>query len=111
MIGTGKINARLYDLGEYPGAIADERECVIGELYHLRNLKGAIEKFDRHEEFFPNRRSKSLFIRRKTLVEMESGARHTAWAYFYNRSVSERQRMPTGDYRDGAEPSLKMLSK
>lgn len=114
LIGTGKISARLYDLGEYPGAIAtnaDDRDCVIGELYYLRNLKGAIEKLDHYEEYFPSEPRKSLFIRKKTLVEMESGVRDTAWTYFYNRAVSEKQRIPAGDYRDKIEPSLKMLSK
>ncbi|HEX5482851.1 MAG TPA: gamma-glutamylcyclotransferase family protein [Terriglobia bacterium] len=111
LIGRGKINARLYDLGQYPGAIADERESVIGELYYLRNLKAAIEMLDQYEEYFPSQPRKSLFTRKKTLVEMENGARHSAWTYFYNRSVTEKQRIPAGDYRDRIEPSVKMLSK
>jgi gamma-glutamylcyclotransferase (GGCT)/AIG2-like uncharacterized protein YtfP len=103
LVGRGRINGRLYDLGEYPGAIcapADSGEHVRGELYEVEDAKLATRILDRFEEYFPRRPHKSLFLRIVAPVTLEDGRTENAWVYVYNRDVDEATFIPGGDYRD-----------
>ncbi len=103
LVGRGKINGKLYDLGEYPAVIrvqSDSGEYVKGELYQVRDADLATRILDRYEEFFPGQPDKSLFVRTVATVRLEDGRREKAWVYFYNRSVDEARFIPSGDYRD-----------
>ena len=103
LVGRGRINGRLYDLGEYPGAkcsAADSGEYVKGELYELGDPELAIKALDRYEEFLPDRPRSSLFVRTAAPVTLEDGRTESAWVYIYNRPVDEKKLVPRGDYRD-----------
>lgn len=103
LVGRGKISAKLYDLGDYPGAVyvpGDSGPYVKGELYQLRNPELANGILDQYEEFFPGQPDKSLFVRTVATVRLEEGRREKAWVYFYNRPVDEARFIPSGDYRD-----------
>ncbi len=102
LAGHGRITGRLYDLGDYPGAVStsDTREHVKGELYRLDDPDLAINILDQYEEFFPSHPDKSLFVRRLVPVTMEDGRQKKAWAYFYNREVDQADWIPGGNYRD-----------
>ena len=103
LVGRGRINGRLYDLGEYPGAICtagDSGENVKGKLYQVKDAELATKILDRFEEFFPRRPRKSLFVRIIELVTLEDGARENAWVYVYNQGVDETKLLPGDDYRD-----------
>lgn len=103
LVGKGKMKGRLYDLGEYPGAVYDSTdfgEYVRGELYEVKNSDRAIRTLDRYEEFFPRQPHKSLFVRIVAPVTLEDGRRENAWVYVYNRPVEDTKLVPSGDYRD-----------
>lgn len=103
LVGRGRISGKLYDLGEYPGAIraaADSGEYVRGELYEVKDAELATGILDRFEEFFPRRPRRSLFVRIIAPVTLEDGRRENAWVYVYNQPVDETRLVPSGDYRD-----------
>jgi gamma-glutamylcyclotransferase (GGCT)/AIG2-like uncharacterized protein YtfP len=105
LVGQGTIRARLYDLGDFPGArLADNTadSSVTGELYRLREPERAIRVLDSYEGYFPTQPYRSLFIRDLVTVTVEGGRRTRAWTYVYNRPVSNAKLIPSGDYRDRA---------
>jgi gamma-glutamylcyclotransferase (GGCT)/AIG2-like uncharacterized protein YtfP len=105
LVGRGSVNAKLYDLGDYPGAIpvdGSSREQVRGELYRLSDPQFAIRILDEYEEFLPSQPGESFFVRALVVVTLDNGRKENAWAYFYNRAVDEAKLIPSGDYRDKA---------
>jgi len=103
LVATGRINGKLYDLGEYPGAVcaaSDSGQYVKGELYELIDPDLATSILDQFEEFFPGQPHKSLFLRIIAPVTLEDGRRQNAWVYVYNKPVDETKLVPSGDYRD-----------
>ncbi len=101
-LGRGKIFGRLYDLGNFPGALPSESPTseIEGELYELINADQQLKELDEVEEFFPERRDESLFVRRLTNVELESGERVKAWVYLLPRKPAKARLIPTGDYTE-----------
>lgn len=99
--GRGEIGARLYDLGEYPGAVPSDSagESVKGELYRLRDPQSVLEALDRYEEYFPSRPDRSLFLRTVVPVDVGGGVLKHAWVYLYNGPIDENRRISSGDYR------------
>jgi gamma-glutamylcyclotransferase (GGCT)/AIG2-like uncharacterized protein YtfP len=99
--GRGQIRARLYDLGDYPGAVATvaRGDRVTGRLYRLRAPERALARLDRYERFHPGAEDASEFVRRLAEV-VPDGARAavTAWIYYYNRAVVRRPRIASGDW-------------
>lgn len=103
LIGEGTIRARLYDLGEYPGArLAGNTSdsFVKGELYRLRDPERAIGILDEYENYFPSEPRKSLFIRELVAVMLENRATRRAWTYLYSRPVDDVKLIPSGNYRE-----------
>ena len=102
LVGRGRIIGKLYDLGEFPGAVAGSkfRSHIHGEVYRLDNVERATALLDEYEEFQPSRPLRSLFVRRELPVTMEDGTRRLAWVYVYNRPVRESALIPSGDYRE-----------
>ncbi|HEV2417147.1 MAG TPA: gamma-glutamylcyclotransferase family protein [Terriglobia bacterium] len=108
LVGEGTIRARLYDLGDYPGArLADNgsENFVKGELYQLSDPERTARILDKYEEYFPSEPLKSLFIRELVTVTLEGGRKRRAWTYLYNRPVDNTKLIPSGDYRDCARRS------
>ena len=101
-VGRGAIQAKLYDLGEYPGAKPDYRHRVKGELYRLPNETKALAVLDDYEDFVALRRHSSLFVRETAEVALEDGRTEIAGVYFYNRPVDESHLIPDGDYKSWA---------
>jgi gamma-glutamylcyclotransferase (GGCT)/AIG2-like uncharacterized protein YtfP len=99
-LGKGTIAGRLYDLGEFPGAIPSEQpgEEVEGELYELRDLGRQLKALDEYEEFDPDNPAKSLFIRQRVNVLLDNGERFDAWTYFLPEEPSKARRIRSGNY-------------
>ena len=108
-LGKGTILGRLYDLGEFPGAIPSEQpsEEVEGELYELGNLGQQLKALDEYEEFDPENPAKSLFVRQRVNVRLETGEKLEAWTYFLPEKPSKARRIFSGDYLKvrNSEPS------
>ena len=94
----GKLKAKLYDLGEYPGAIAtDELVYTYGTIVKLTNSKEVLKHLDDYEGYGPTQLQPNLFIRVMTEVESDSGFIN-CWVYFYNLSVTGLKVIESGDY-------------
>ena len=97
--GRGRIRAALFDLGIYPAAIpADDDSTVAGEVYELLDPATVLGALDEIEGFRPNEPERSLYLRVKTDVTLDSGQAREAWAYFYNAPLGRAERIPSGDY-------------
>jgi gamma-glutamylcyclotransferase (GGCT)/AIG2-like uncharacterized protein YtfP len=99
-LGKGRIAGRLYDLGEFPGAVPSELpgDEVQGELYELGDLGRQLKALDEYEEFDPEHPEKSLFVRQKVDVRLENGERFKAWTYFLPKEPARATRIRSGDY-------------
>ncbi|MEM1060456.1 MAG: gamma-glutamylcyclotransferase family protein [Verrucomicrobiota bacterium] len=99
-LGPAKMAGRLYLLGNYPGMLAadGEDQWVQGELYQLPNAETAWPRLDAYEACKPDDPSRSLFVRAQGEAVTPDGRSFAAWAYFYNKEVSEEQRIADGDY-------------
>ena len=99
-IGSAYVTGRLYDLGDYPGAILDQSSetSICGELVALPQGHNLIEELDRYEEFDPSNPEGSLFIRKRTNVILASGETVPAWIYVYNRDPGNAPVVRGGDY-------------
>src|SRR5215469_6727300 len=99
-VGKGSISGRLYDLGEYPGAIlgAGAGAKIFGEIYELPSDPKLLNRLDAYEDFDPKRPAKSLFVRRKTSISRPNRKRVKGWVYEYNRDVGTRPRIENERY-------------
>jgi len=100
LIGEGRIRGRLYDLGEYPGAVpadsaADE---IHGEVYLATDPAEQLRKLDEVEEYDRTSPEQSLFVRRETDVRLPDGKTVVAWVYFLPREPANAERIHEGDY-------------
>ena len=97
-IGQGKVNADLYDLGRYPGAIRSSggRE-VIGDVFELDDAEKVLQTLDRYEGIGENE-AKSEFVRRKNRIRLRSGQMVTAWVYWYNFDPVNKIRIKQKNY-------------
>jgi pyruvate carboxylase len=97
---SATIQARLYNLGRYPGVIASAvtTERVYGRVITFANPR-LLRRLDRYEDLLPDDPANSEFIRVLMPVELlPSGKTIKCWVYAYNRDVSGKQRLVSGDY-------------
>lgn len=86
-VSKGFVHGRLYDLGEYPGAILDAsaQQKIHGTVYRLPQHCDLLPALDQYEEFDPIAPEQSLFLRVLANVELFSGQSLPCWIYVYNR--------------------------
>lgn len=96
----GYFFGRLYDLGEYPGAIlSDNRgEKVFGNIFKLNDPQNVFSVLDDYEEVgekypFPNE-----YRREKVKVYSNCNEKMDAWIYLFNHSVENLTLISSGDY-------------
>ncbi len=98
LLGRATAVGRLYDLGAYPGMLepvsAGDRVC--GELYELDDVESTLTRLDEYEG--SNATSGALFERFLASVRLDGGGEVEAWVYLYRGTVSERNRIASGDY-------------
>ena len=99
-LGSAHVRGKLYDLGEFPGAVLDpsSRTIIHGELVALPSDERILEALDRYEEFDPLAPKKSLFVRKKAKVLMDNGSSREGWIYVYNRPPGKAKLVRGGDY-------------
>lgn len=100
-VADGTISGKLYEFGDYPGAVktADRKRRVRGEVYAFADHAAGLARIDKLESFFPGRSAKSLFVRRLVEVDLDGGRSVEAWVYFYNRPVKRGREMFAGEWR------------
>jgi gamma-glutamylcyclotransferase (GGCT)/AIG2-like uncharacterized protein YtfP len=98
--GGGSIQARLYNLKDFPGAlpssVGDHR--VAGEIYKLKDPDSQLKILDQEEEFYPDSPRKSLFVRKVTKVRLRNGLTREAWVYFLNKKPAGARPISRGNY-------------
>ena len=94
------IQARLYNLGPYPGVVpsAAATERVYGRVINLAK-PCLLRQLDRYEEYFIDEPAKSEFIRILMPAQLlPSRKRFDCWVYVYNDDISGKQHILSGDY-------------
>ncbi len=96
----GSIRAKLFDLGEFPGAVISTgtTDRVEGEVYELLRPELQIRELDAAEDCDPTDEENSLFVRQQTEVRMKDGTRMLAWAYFLPHKPTKGREIQSGDY-------------
>jgi Uncharacterized conserved protein len=99
-VGSGHVRGRLYDFGEFPGAVLDpsSRTVVYGEVVVLPSDGQTLQVLDRYEEFDRLDPKRSLFVRKKVKIQMANGSSREAWIYVYNRHPGKAKLVRGGDY-------------
>jgi gamma-glutamylcyclotransferase (GGCT)/AIG2-like uncharacterized protein YtfP len=87
-VANGWTWGRLYDFGEYPGAIfaAQGKSKVRGTIYEMQGGMNLLRQLDAYEEFDERHPERSLFLRKKRMIRLDDGRQLLAWAYEYNRT-------------------------
>jgi len=111
-LGSAYVRGRLYDFGEFPGAVLDpsSRTIIHGELVALPADGRILQELDRYEEFDPSDPKKSLFVRKKATVQMANGSSREGWIYVYNKTPRKAKLVRGGDYvrsRLVSDPSVR----
>ena len=92
-----RVKGKVYDLGEYPGAIpTPENHFIKGELYRLKegqDFDWAIAQLDDYEGL---NETSSLYVRETALVYLNNDTT-TAWIYWYNMPVEGKHWIASGD--------------
>lgn len=91
-IGEAKVDAALYDLGKYPGAIKEKNNIseVVGDVFLINNSDRIFKILDKYEG--------EEFRRRKDQVKLKSGEVLNAWVYWYNLKPDKNRKINYKDY-------------
>src|SRR5436309_15144506 len=84
-VSSAFLQAKLYDLGEYPAAVISENpaDVVVGELYALdpERWNEALAALDKYEGI--GKGTPTEYCRERQVVTLEDGTRVKAWVYLY----------------------------
>ena len=97
-VGEGFVRGVLYDLGGYPGAVADPsaKGRIMGTVMELPEDESVLERLDRYEGFDPEAPVTSEYIREQQAVELKAGGTVECWFYRYNRKLRDGDRVESG---------------
>ncbi|MDP8269435.1 MAG: gamma-glutamylcyclotransferase family protein [Candidatus Tenebribacter davisii] len=94
-------NAKIYDLGCYPGLKTQGDGAVLGELHtYLDNdrFEDILSQIDWIEGY--QGRKTDLFRREVVGIELLNGERVDAFTYVYNRSMNAEQLIKSGQWQE-----------
>ena len=98
-MGYSRVKGKLFDIGEYPGAVPCESEnYIVGEIIKIKAPAKVLELLDDYECCYPGNTKRSEYERKKEWFELKDGTRVEAWIYWYNLPVKNRQPIPSNDY-------------
>ncbi|MES2809300.1 MAG: gamma-glutamylcyclotransferase family protein [Bacteroidota bacterium] len=94
----GKFKGRLYDIGEYPGAITStDKEYDIKGSIHCLSSADVLKVIDDYEGYGDGQDEPYLYLRKKLPVTTPEGV-VDCWVYLYNLSVDGLVEILGGDY-------------
>jgi gamma-glutamylcyclotransferase (GGCT)/AIG2-like uncharacterized protein YtfP len=99
-IGPARVRGKLYDFGEYPGAllVPSSKTTIKGEVFELPSRQAPLKALDQYEEFDPANKETSLFIRTKVRARLTNGNHVTCWMYIYNDDPGTAPLLADGNY-------------
>lgn len=85
----GYFHGKLYDLGEYPGAVESNNpeDKVYGSVFVLEKSETVLRMLDEYEETGDQFAEPNEFIRTKTEIVVGKNEKLLCWIYLYNRST------------------------
>ncbi len=104
--GRGKFKGRLYDIGEYPGAIVQplSEYDVHGQVFLMNQPEMILRRLDDYEGFGEDQPGPNEFIR--TLIEVETEDKPVnCWAYLYQLPTDGLWHIRSGNYLEYAKIS------
>jgi gamma-glutamylcyclotransferase (GGCT)/AIG2-like uncharacterized protein YtfP len=95
----GKLKGRLYNIGEYPGAILsnEQNNYIYGTILKINNPEKVFPVIDHYEGFGDDQPQPDEFIRVLTEIETE-GEPVNCWIYLYNLPVTGLNQIKSGRY-------------
>lgn len=94
------MNGQLFEINGYPGAIESHRtnDIIEGELYQINAGEQVLSLLDEYEECSDHFPPPHEYSRKKIEIITTEGKKMSAWAYIYNRDVSQLERIISGNY-------------
>jgi len=98
-VSHAKIEGKLYDIGEYPGAVvADDGESwVYGSVFCMNGPELILRHLDAYEGFGEGQPQPNLFVRELLTVHTLDNTLE-CWVYLYNLSVYGLRQIVSGNY-------------
>jgi gamma-glutamylcyclotransferase (GGCT)/AIG2-like uncharacterized protein YtfP len=99
-LGPGRIAAKLYNLGSYPGAVpSDEaRDSVHGDVVKLLRPAATLAWLDEYEGCGAGAPEPHAYQRVIAPVVLSTGESLNAWVYFYKMPVHRARQVPYGRF-------------
>ena len=99
-LGPGRIFARLFNLGSYPGAVPSDkaRDSVHGDVVKLLQPASTLAWLDRYEGCGAGAPEPQAYERVIAPVVLSNGERRNAWVYFYKKPVGRARCIPQGRF-------------
>jgi gamma-glutamylcyclotransferase (GGCT)/AIG2-like uncharacterized protein YtfP len=96
----GHMQGKLYEVGHYPGAVESQFSVdrVYGELYRIVDNDSVLTRLDDYEECTDHFPEPHEYIRNQIPITLAGGDTVIAWAYIYNRDISQLKHINSGDY-------------
>ena len=95
----GRFKGKLFDVGEYPGAVANPNSeyYVYGSILTLDDPEKSLEYIDDYEGFGEDQLQPNLFIRQ--LLDIETADENIkCWVYLYDHSIVNLHQIVSGNY-------------
>jgi gamma-glutamylcyclotransferase (GGCT)/AIG2-like uncharacterized protein YtfP len=94
-MGKSRMAGRLYRLGDYPGmvlggAMRDDADFVVGEVYRLCHAERLLAELDLYEG--------DSYTRVSEIAVLADGAQVECWVYEYRGAVEECRQIASGDF-------------
>ncbi|MEY8443376.1 gamma-glutamylcyclotransferase family protein [Lactococcus ileimucosae] len=85
----GKIKGSLFHIENkgYPAIIEGNSE-ILGEIFILRDFPKNIVVLDEMENFFPDNRDESEYLRCTSLAQLSDGQKEEVYYYHYNSTAA-----------------------
>jgi len=93
----GKFKGRLYDIGEYPGAVLDKSGSYVYGNIVLLNDPVVLNNLDIYEGYGSKQPKPNLFIRKLISAETDN-VPLKCWVYLYNLPLMGLHLITSGDY-------------
>lgn len=107
-LGDAAIRGRMFDTGDYPGAVlgAARGERIEGELWQLPDASEALlAALDRYEGCAPDSPEPQPYARSRLRIRTEDGRRVTAWIYLWVAPTDKLPRIPGGRWHTRNSPA------
>jgi gamma-glutamylcyclotransferase (GGCT)/AIG2-like uncharacterized protein YtfP len=95
------VPGRLIDLGSYPGALKSNRpeQRIGGRIIELLAPERTLPVLDDYEDYRPDNPSHSLYVRKRTVAQLEDGGTVVCWIYWLARPPRKFRMVPGGDWQ------------